>query len=339
MKIRVVLDPIDPPTGIEAELDDMITAWFAEVWGVPLFGALDHPDRPNAAAADLAPLVAALDSGRVGYGAGVFSGKFSSSISKALRSVGAKWSPADKTYRIAEKDLPYALRGAIAEAKIRSEAIHRTVIQRAGEIATGVEASKSLGINFEKVARTLVKDLSSRFQDALIEASATEKAVDFVEVAPQFSEATVADVRESLTFNVELSIKEFTDEQMTEVRRLAEENLMAGGRVDLLKEILVERFGIADRKATFLAKQETSMIASEFNRARAEEIGSTEYIWHTRHDDRVRPDHQALNGTTQSWSSPPVVDKARDRHAHPGMDYGCRCTPRIILNLLARKAA
>lgn len=44
------------------------------------------------------------------------------------------------------------------------------------------------------------------------------------------------------------------------------------------------------------------------------------YRWRTKGDDRVRPEHRARHGRLFSWDEPP-------EGGHPGVDYGCRCTP------------
>lgn len=40
------------------------------------------------------------------------------------------------------------------------------------------------------------------------------------------------------------------------------------------------------------------------------------YIWVTAGDDKVRPEHEALDGEERSWYDDP----------HPGEEYGCRCS-------------
>jgi SPP1 gp7 family putative phage head morphogenesis protein len=293
----------------------------------------------NNAVPDLAELIAALNSGRISYAEGVFSGRFSAILSKSLRSIGAKYEKASKTYRIEQGDLPYNIRGAIAASKARAAAINRKLLDAAADVAASVAAAPSLGLKLEKFTTELVGNLEEQFVESVAAAGNDVPAIEFVATPPDFTPAMIADVRETLTENLTLSIKTFTDAEVVRIRELAEENWNAGGRVDLIERIVEERFDVTRRKARFLARQETSMVASEFARARAQEIGSTEYVWHTRHDDRVRHDHQELNGTTQSWDDPPIVDKSRDRRANPGMDFGCRCVAQPILNLAARRVA
>lgn len=42
------------------------------------------------------------------------------------------------------------------------------------------------------------------------------------------------------------------------------------------------------------------------------------YIWRTKNDGNVRPEHSILDGQMFTWDNPPSV-------GHPGDDYGCRC--------------
>lgn len=45
---------------------------------------------------------------------------------------------------------------------------------------------------------------------------------------------------------------------------------------------------------------------------------TTHYIWRTRGDGKVRPEHAANDGKVFAWDNPPPT-------GHPGEDYGCRC--------------
>ena len=56
------------------------------------------------------------------------------------------------------------------------------------------------------------------------------------------------------------------------------------------------------------------------------EGGFEYYVWTTRKDNKVRPDHARLEGRICNWSDPPVVDLRSGRRAHPSGDYNCRCT-------------
>ena len=55
-------------------------------------------------------------------------------------------------------------------------------------------------------------------------------------------------------------------------------------------------------------------------------MGLTEFIWRSRDDGRVRPEHQAHDDQTFSWSAPP-------EDGTPGQAYGCRCSAEPVFVL------
>jgi SPP1 gp7 family putative phage head morphogenesis protein len=97
----------------------------------------------------------------------------------------------------------------------------------------------------------------------------------------------------------------------------------AGMRVEGLAGLLQERFGVSDSRAELIARDQTNKLAGKITKHRQTGMGITHYRWLTSRDDRVRETHAALNGTKQSWNSPPKV--ANGRWEHPGGDYQCRC--------------
>lgn len=98
----------------------------------------------------------------------------------------------------------------------------------------------------------------------------------------------------------------------------------------IAKEIM--RSGeVSAGRARLIARTETSGAASAFQRARAEAIGSTQYVWKTSHDGDVRADHKKLDGQVFRWDDPPVADSRSGARAHPGCIYNCRCWAKPII--------
>lgn len=89
---------------------------------------------------------------------------------------------------------------------------------------------------------------------------------------------------------------------------------------------------VSQRRAELIARDQVSKYNGQLSKLRQTQAGVDEYIWRTSRDARVRHDHAELDGTTQSWDSPPVVDKASGRHGHPGDDYQCRCYAEPVLD-------
>jgi len=110
---------------------------------------------------------------------------------------------------------------------------------------------------------------------------------------------------------------------LEDVSRVIENAHAEGLRVEVLAKELQDRFGVSDRRAELLARDQTLKLNSQINRGRQQAVGITHYRWSTSHDERVRRAHQALSGTIQSWDAPPMVGLGRCEH--PGGDYQCRC--------------
>jgi SPP1 gp7 family putative phage head morphogenesis protein len=67
-----------------------------------------------------------------------------------------------------------------------------------------------------------------------------------------------------------------------------------------------------------IARDQTLKLNSAITKDRHIAAGISEYTWSTSLDDRVRPEHEALEGTKHSWDAPPEP-------GHPGEDFQCRC--------------
>jgi SPP1 gp7 family putative phage head morphogenesis protein len=116
-----------------------------------------------------------------------------------------------------------------------------------------------------------------------------------------------------------------------EVRGVIEGPLKAGIRVEDVRAKLEERLGVVRSRAELIARDQTLKLYGQIQEARQTDAGIEEYTWSTSEDERVRSRHQALDGTTQRWDSPPIVDERTGRRAHPGGDFQCRCSAIPIL--------
>ena len=97
---------------------------------------------------------------------------------------------------------------------------------------------------------------------------------------------------------------------------------------------------ITDRRAKFIARDQTVKFVSNLNRIRQEDAGIDGYIWRNSMDERVvgnpgglyqkgnktHGDHWNREGKKFSWNEPP-------HDGHPGQAPGCRCYPEPVLNI------
>jgi len=114
------------------------------------------------------------------------------------------------------------------------------------------------------------------------------------------------------------------------VHKLTIEALNDGTRAsEIAKEI--ERSGeVTASRARLIARTETSRTITAMTQARAEFIGSTQFVWETSRDSDVRHIHQELQGKVFDWDNPPVAGENGER-ALPGAIYNCRCWANPII--------
>lgn len=97
-----------------------------------------------------------------------------------------------------------------------------------------------------------------------------------------------------------------------------------GTPVKTLRKTLVADFGIADRRAQLIARDQMSTVNSDLNSFRQQQAGLKAYTYITSHDERVREKHRALDGKKFTWSKPPPS-------GHPGTEVLCRCIARGLV--------
>ena len=154
---------------------------------------------------------------------------------------------------------------------------------------------------------------------------AFEKAVRAISISPKLTEAQRDIIADEWGRNLNKYIKSWADKTIFELRDRVQANTFAGRRAEALEDVIRENYGVSQRKAQFLARQETSLLMSKFRETRYGQIGVRRYRWSTSHDERVRSDHKHLNGKVFSFDSPPVTDARTGARNNPGEDFGCRC--------------
>lgn len=266
----------------------------------------------------------ALNTGRIHYADGVFSGTFSSAISKELRSMGAKRNVQQNTFTLAEAALPDDIKAAVASSLQKSRELHASISRTLAEMELNI-ATTSLGLNFNRAVDAIISDAGRQFIASVATAG--------IGVPAEFTVAMRNQLTRELTENMDLGIKGWAAQRIPDLRRRVEGNVFAGMRSDKLARIIEAEFGIAKRKAEFLADQETGLLTAKYRQARYQDVGVQEYIWSTSHDTCVRADHRALDGKRFSFNNPPVTNRATGARNNPGEDWRCRCNPIPVFSL------
>lgn len=262
-------------------------------------------------------LLEAVERGILSYQEGYFQGRVNARISKRLIEIGAKYD--------GRKGMWYVMRGNIPPhiltAQFRADEEFKRLRDSLIKTAEGIDidqAFQKYGFT-EKYDRALAR-MNERF----------EETVAGVTIAPTFTSAQREFLAREYAQNLQLYIKDWTAKSIIDLRKDVMDNAFAGRRAESMINMIQGEYGFSKRKAKFLARQETSLLMSNFRESRYAEVGVTEYIWSGKDDGRERPDHVRLNETRHRFSNPPITDRATGRRCNPGEDYGCRCTARPL---------
>lgn len=297
------------------DVEARIVAVFREGLYWPLTRELTLTRRSISNASDA--LSRAIRAGHVRYSRGRFSGRFTASISRTLSKLGATWDRATETWRLPSAELPPDLKADIATSEARFQERVDAAQRRLARLDTG------------KLARSFVA--SDLFDRSIHRTDGdVRRTLKAVSVAPQLSEGDRRRIAEEWQENLRLYIKGFADEEILDLRRRIRKSVESGNRHEALVGTIRRSFGVTERKAKFLARQETNLLVTRLKEARYRAAGVVEYRWRCvagspKHP--VRPAHRKLDGTLQRFDTPPITSEPGQpvRRNNPGQDFNCRC--------------
>lgn len=281
----------------------------------PLSGDLGFEIKEIRNAVD--SLASAVAEGRVWYQGGVFYGSYNSRISRDLKAIGARYDARSKTWTISGPP-PADVSLAQAQADGRFNALRKSIISTLDDI--DIESINQISQIPDKYMET-IDWMEDDFQ----------KTVKAVSIPPKLTAAQRGIITAEWSQNLDLYIKDWTEKNIRDLRGAVATNTFQGNRSKAIVDMIRHNYGVSQRKAAFLARQETSLLMSKFREVRYRDIGSTEYIWRGSMDERERHDHKILEGQVFRWDQPPVVDRKNGRRANPGEDFGCRCVAVAVI--------
>lgn len=266
---------------------------------------------------DMSSLARAIQSGRLVYRDGKFSGKLNAELSKSLIDIGAVYR--DGFFRMPEEELPPDISIAI-ENRID------TVTQQAMKIESALESAFNLvdekRFDFSPLLGKALRDADGDIQEKL----------KGISVAPELSVPQMEFITKEYSENLERYIKDFCKKDIQNLRERIKQNVIDGNRYETLIEEVRTTYGVSERKAKFLARQETKLMVTAFKVSRYKDSGSLGYIWKNvigSPSHPVRDSHKILNNQFFTWDNPPVTNDKGQRN-HPGQDFNCRCTWQVV---------
>lgn len=124
--------------------------------------------------------------------------------------------------------------------------------------------------------------------------------------------------------NVE-RITKMHDHEIDKVETILREGF-GRSRESISKDILNQLDGVSQSRAELIARDQILTLHAQINRSRQEAAGIDSYVWTTSGDERVRPEHEDLDGEEFTWES-----GGDPEEGHPGEPVQCRCTSFPIL--------
>lgn len=263
-------------------------------------------------------LRAALQSGRVRYNDGVFTGEFSASSSVEIRRMGGSFDKKTRSYRIESRKVPGWVLSESAQYAIRATEVQELLEHSLAHIQANLDHIVDIRPINASVAMGKIEE-------------GFKKASKSLEVMPTLTEEAKEKLAQEYSTNMKLWVKNFSHKTIGDLRELVEQNALEGYRADSLVSDIKSRYSVTTNKAKFLARNETSLFMAKYRESRFKDAGVTQYIWQTAHDERVRMSHKALDGKAFSYDNPPIVDVPTSSRANPGAFYNCRCVDRPFM--------
>lgn len=264
--------------------------------------------RPETELYNSTSITSAIAKSKIYYVNGNFIGKFNSSLTKELREIGAVFDSKSKTWKLPESELPIHIQSSI----VQKQAEMATMQNKAVAIIDSIDVNQIIDdSDIKKTYESSIQKMSNDIDKSIgIKVSITDKQREII--AKEWSD------------NLDLYIKKFTQENISQLREDVQKNVERGQRAENLVKSIQSRYNVTKSKAQFLARQETSLLMSKMRKTRYKDAGLQKYKWSTSHDERVRDMHRELDGKIYFWDSPPIVNNKGER-AHPGEDFNCRC--------------
>jgi len=266
----------------------------------------------------------AIMSGKIQYSDGVFTGKFTNAIATELEKMGAKYSKFRKGYLLAKEKLPteilWAVDTAKATAYAKATAINQFLLNQL--LNLGKLTQKLV---FDEAVNAIMKNLQER-----VYRNAKQHKIELI--TPKLDDFMQNEIAKRYTNNLNFWIQNFETEKIPIMRDEIAKMANTGKSVKTIADYITKQFGIDQKHAKFLARNESAIATSSYLSAKYEAEGFTHFRWHTIMDGRERESHKKLNGELCSFANPPIIDERTGQRGLPGQTYNCRCTFSPVIN-------
>lgn len=269
-------------------------------------------------------IIEALKDGVIYYENGGFKSreKFSNKLSQALINLGARYDRWENSFKIDIEDLPKEIWESIKLSIQKAQQKLSQINQFLQYVEMNLDAIIDT-MMFHNEVITVLDSVGNQIQKNV-------KKVNILEF--DFTDEQKEEIARNYTNNMQLYIKDFVQKRLPEMRHKVAQAVLEGYREIDVQKMLQTEYGIAERKAKFLAQNETSIMLAQIKKVHYSAMGFDSFMWHTILDARERPLHRELNGKIFSFDNPPVIDERTGQRGLPGETYNCRCNLTPIMS-------
>ena len=279
--------------------------------------------EPKASNADN-PIIEALKDGVIYYENGGFKSreKFSNKLSQALINLGARYDRWENSFKIDIEDLPKEIWENIKLSIQKAQQKLSQINQFLQYVEMNLDAIIDT-MMFHNEVITVLDSVGNQIQKNV-------KRVNIIDF--DFTDEQKEEIARNYTNNMQLYIKDFVQKRLPEMRQKVAQAVLEGYREIDVQKMLQTEYGIVERKAKFLAQNETSIMLAQIKKVHYSAMGFDSFMWHTILDARERPLHRELNGKIFRFDNPPVIDERTGQRGLPGETYNCRCNLTPIMS-------
>lgn len=187
----------------------------------------------------------------------------------------------------------------------------RMLLDRARDSIAGGGASQA-----EHAAAAAAADVSEHQRKQLGKQS---KAALGVDITPLLADPKMAARIDAFVHENVSLIKSLGTNTLDELEKLITRGLADGMRAEQLGAEIAKRWGIAERHARLIARDQIGKLNGQITRARHKELGIARFRWLTMRDPKVRPRHRPMEGKVFAYEGADVPP------FFPGQEICCRC--------------
>lgn len=249
---------------------------------------------------------------------------FTATLSKEIKEMGGQWK--NGGYLIAPNlDLQQAIDYSIKEQSRKINVIRQYI----DESITNTDNSiKSLDLS--DTTQFIVQDMTT---DLSKSTEVIKDAYKFA-ISPDMTDLKIKNISENYTNNLEKSIKGMLEDELPKFRNNIEDLVFSGVRREDLKKLINKEYNIFGYRSELIAKQETSLVLTEYKATHYQEAGCRQFMW--KHTSISKTDNEyhknILDGKIFDYDNPPVIDLKSGERGLPGQFFNCSCIMLPLIN-------